>query len=354
MFGSASMDDRVVVKQSVPGHDFYIDPANWANRQVGGEPMESFVANTVHLQLLLNGAGDEKFVAECLGYGDCQHLSPNLWQYKLYYEYLLGDLPGCFLWAMFESLAKTAVAMDAQGIVHGDMQSANIFFGQPDPNHFAIWPVAKLGDFGSARFVDAQGEVLRHRTGPYAQPFAAPEMAWDDSWDPGWYAVQNFDHWDPTVPPSGGYVQKPAVLSSKTNIWQIGMLMLCAIRLEVKLLETQFRHPPPGYSVPINQFMTFTPQCASRPMKLRLDDDQSRRHSRQLLTLVNKCLAVDPEARISPQNLLQEVQVKMVGRDGGMAAARGKFPWNHPQAIRMSLNDKYKIGKKPYRPTRVK
>jgi len=89
-------------------------------------------------------------------------------------------------------------------------------------------------------------------------------------------------------------------------------------------------------------------------MKLRLDDDQSRRYSRQLLTLVNKCLAVDPEARISPQNLLQEVQLKMVGRDGGMAAARGKFSWNHPQAIRMSLSDKYKIGKKPYRPTRVK
>jgi len=186
--------------------------------------------------------------------------------------------------------------------------------------------------------------------GPYAAPFAAPEMAYDA----GWFAVQNFDHWDPTIPPSGGYVQKPAALSSATKIWQIGMLMLCAIRLEVELLETQFRHPPPDYSVPINQFMTFTPQCASRPMKLRLDDDQSRRYSRQLLTLVNKCLAVDPEARISPQNLLQEVQLKMVGRDGGMAAARGKFPWNHPQAIRMSLNDKYMIGKKPYRPTRVK
>lgn len=180
--------------------------------------------------------------------------------------------------------------------------------------------------------------------GPFAATFAAPEMA-EDPWWPGTFAVQSFNHWDPTIPPSGGYVQKPAVLSSKTNIWQIGMLMLCAIRLEPELLETQIDNPPPG--VPVNKLMTFVPPGASRPMKMRLDDDQSRRYSRQLLTLVKKCLAVDPEARISPQNLLQEVQLKMVGRDGGMAARTGKFPWNHPQAIRMSLNDKYKIGKKP-------
>lgn len=129
--------------------------------------------------------------------------------------------------------------------------------------------------------------------------------------------------------------------------------MLCAIRLEPELLETQWRDPPPGYSISAHQIMAFAPPHASRPMKLRLDDDQSRRYSRQLLALVNKCLAVDPEARITPQNLLQEVQIKMVGRDGGMAAATGKLPWNHPQVIRMSLNDKYKIGKKPYRPSRV-
>jgi hypothetical protein len=57
--------------------------------------MESVLASTVHGHLLLSNAADGKYVAECLGYGDCQHQSPNLPQYKLYYEYLLGDLPGC-------------------------------------------------------------------------------------------------------------------------------------------------------------------------------------------------------------------------------------------------------------------
>jgi serine/threonine protein kinase len=179
----------------------------------------------------------------------------------------------------------------------------------------------------------------------------APEMSYDDSWWPGDFSVLSFDYWDPA---SQAYVQVPAVLSAKTNIWQIGMLILCAIRLELELLETQWRNPPPGYSVPLHQIMAFQPPHASRPMKMRLDDDESKRYSRQLLTLVNKCLAVDPGARISPQNLLQEVQLKMVGRDGGMMTATGKFPWNHPQAIRMKLEDKYKIGKKPFRPRKLK
>ncbi|KAK6007134.1 hypothetical protein QM012_006142 [Aureobasidium pullulans] len=372
--GNNNILDRVVVKQNVPGIAAYNNPDNWGNGQVGGERMESFIANAVHYQLATTNPGDEKFVAECLGYSDCQYQPPDLPQYKLYYEYLLGGLPGCiesqwrssklvkrpgrqrrtrveldqepfpegFLWALFEALAKVAVAMDALGIVHGDMQSANVFFGQPDPNHFAIWPVPKLGDFG-----------------PYAETFAAPEMDFDDYWMQ--HVVQFFDHWDPNLPPSvpgarpGGYVQRPAVLSSMTNIWQIGMLVLSAIRLEPHLIETQWRDPPDptNYHIPMHQAMGFRPGFASQPMKMRLDDAKPRRYSRQLLTLVKKCLVFDPDARITPQKLLQEVQAKMVGRDGGMLAARGRLPHNHPQALRMSLNDKYKVGKKPYKPRKI-
>lgn len=87
--------DRVVVKQNVPGIASYNDPDNWRLGQIGGEPMENLIANSIHLRLLNNNNGDEKFVAECLGWGDCQYQPPNLPQYKLYYEYLVGDLPGC-------------------------------------------------------------------------------------------------------------------------------------------------------------------------------------------------------------------------------------------------------------------
>lgn len=193
--------------------------------------------------------------------------------------------------------------------------------------------------------------------GPYAAAFAAPEMDFDRGMNR--YTVQFFDHWDPNLPPSvpggapGGYVQRSAVLSSRTNIWQTGMLMLCAIRLEPELLETQWRFQPPNYPVSPHQAMGFRHGMASQPMKMRLDDAKSRRYSRQLLTLVKKCLVFDPEARISPQQLLQEVQNKMVGRDGDMMTARGRFAHNHPQALRMSLTDKYKVGKKPHKPRKV-
>lgn len=218
----------------------------------------------------------------------------------------------------------------------------------------------QLGDFGSSRWaIQIQGQLGRHHIGPYAETFAAPEMDFDDSWWPGQHVVQFFDHWDPNLPPTapggrpGGYVQRPAVLSSKTNIWQIGMIVLSAIRLEPHLLETQWRSPPPNYPVPMHQAMGFRPGFASQPMKMRLDDPKSRRYSRQLLTLVKKCLVFDPDARISPQQLLQEVQAMMVGRDDGMMTARGRFPHNHPLKLRMSLTDKYKVGKKPYKPRKV-
>ncbi|KAG9526154.1 hypothetical protein KCV07_g754, partial [Aureobasidium melanogenum] len=326
--------DRVVVKQTIPGIASYHDPNNWAR-----------------------------------------------FQYKLYYEYLLGNLPGCieaqwrtsklvrrpgrqrrtrvtqeqepfpegFLWALFEALAKVAVAMDDQGIVHGDMQSANSVI---------VLPYQPIGDFGSARALSHPGGQLdRNFMGPYAAAFAAPEMDFDRGMNR--YTVQFFDHWDPNLPPSvpgrtpGGYVHRSAVLSSRTNIWQTGMLMLCAIRLEPELLETQWRFQPPNYPVSPHQAMGFRHGMASQPMKMRLDDAKSRRYSRQLLTLVKKCLVFDPEARISPQQLLQEVQNKMVGRDGGMMTARGRFAHNHPQALRMSLTDKYKVGKKPHNPRKV-
>ncbi|KAH0354778.1 hypothetical protein KCU83_g2499, partial [Aureobasidium melanogenum] len=142
-----------------------------------------------------------------------------------------------------------------------------------------------LGDFGSSQWSNQiQGQLGRHRIGPYAETFAAPEMDFDDSWLPGQHVVQFLDHWDPNLPPTapggrpGGYVQRPAVLSSRTNMWQVGMLMLSAIRLEPHLLETQWRDPPDpaNYPIPMHQAMGFRPGFASQPMKMRLDDAKSK------------------------------------------------------------------------------
>ena len=54
---------------------------------------------------------------------------------------------------MFEGLARTAVAMEQAGVIHGDMQAGNLLFGANDTDYFRIHPTSKLSDFGSARLV---------------------------------------------------------------------------------------------------------------------------------------------------------------------------------------------------------
>ncbi|KAI5246950.1 hypothetical protein E4T47_02456 [Aureobasidium subglaciale] len=80
--------DRVVVKNSFPGLRAFSDPIEWTDGVVGAEPMESSVANRLHARLRMNNAGDEVFVAECLGWGDIRGPPPypnGLPQVKLYY-----------------------------------------------------------------------------------------------------------------------------------------------------------------------------------------------------------------------------------------------------------------------------
>lgn len=150
--GNGKIIDRVIVKNCYPGQVFFNSPWLWHNGIVGGEPLESAIANQIHKELANShpGAGDEKHVTQCLGWGDVR-VTPHLWQYKLYYEYCMTDLrslvyeqwyrrrmvrlpgrknkkavddidvplPEGFLWMLFEALAKTAVAMDTLNGVHG-------------------------------------------------------------------------------------------------------------------------------------------------------------------------------------------------------------------------------------------
>ena len=119
---NGNIRDRVVVKNSFPGLPEFQDRVNWTNGVVGGEPIESSVANRIHARLEANNAGDGKHVAECLGWSMILSLSVRdgpyadnrqgdilgnpaavpilgnppaatiLPQFKLYYEYMLGDL----------------------------------------------------------------------------------------------------------------------------------------------------------------------------------------------------------------------------------------------------------------------
>ncbi|KAG9846402.1 kinase-like protein, partial [Aureobasidium melanogenum] len=214
----------------------------WRNGEIGGEPRESMLGNEVY-ENLETSQGDGKFVTQCLGYGGMQDPSPevvaatgntiyrNIAAYKLYFEYCpFGDLRDAiirqrearepfhegFIWMTFEALAECAVAMDQSNIVHSDITTSNILLSTSDPERFKIWPVPKLADFGSSRIID---EAARRRlTGndeamhPY---FTPPELTRDSA---------NFD-W--AVP--GLHV------TNKTNVWSIGLIICCLMRLQPEL-----------------------------------------------------------------------------------------------------------------------
>ncbi|THZ12683.1 hypothetical protein D6C91_08330 [Aureobasidium pullulans] len=241
--------DRVIVKQVVPGAARFLMPRNWRNGNVGGEPMECYQMNLVQAQM---SQRDRQHIVDCLGWGG---IDSRLWRYKLYMEYCVyGDLtmimrqqknqrhtgrsrkfkrawPEPFIWYMFRSLARACLAMEktynGTGMVHGDLQAGNFFFGEENPDQFA--------DFGSAR------EILpnvKDRSDMGADPccpeYAPPELAWDpvnDTWE----------------------VPAAMHVSGKTNIYQIGMLMACAMRLEPALPENNWRLASPGYSVPLGE-----------------------------------------------------------------------------------------------------
>lgn len=138
--------DRIIIKQIHPGCQRYEDSSNWKDGNVGREPRECAMANSVWTALATD---NRKHVLECLGYGDCK--GEPRWRYRLYFEFSEhedlsrmieaqregqsstgqkrkaddGDtlFPEAFLWYLLESLAKVVVAMDQAGdkggVLHG-------------------------------------------------------------------------------------------------------------------------------------------------------------------------------------------------------------------------------------------
>ncbi|KAH0198053.1 DUF1365-domain-containing protein, partial [Aureobasidium melanogenum] len=283
--------DRVIVKNVFPGTEAWALPSMWRDGDIGGEPREAMISNEVYDQLEAANAGDGQFVTRCLGYGNLHdpfrydadgrimsYLDPPLGDpdilggpprqrnplsgkpityripsYKLYFEYcphgdlhtqimaqreekrsyrvskaktlgghprrklqVVRDVPfhEGFIWRMFEALAKCAVAMERANVLHGDLCPTNIFLGASDPNRFKIWPIPKLSDFGSSRHIDF---MTRNRFGTWEEAmqvsFTPPELA----------------------RPNGEYEVPGLKVTHKTNVWQIGMVIACMMRLDVYL-----------------------------------------------------------------------------------------------------------------------
>lgn len=170
---------KMVIKQAMPGEDEFNNTDNWVSGEIGGTPMEYDNSIRLWTRLTELAGRNRNHMVEPLGYGTPDM---NRFTYRLYLEYcrfgtlsdivkdqakhrrLLLDLdlpsfvPEPFIWHMLHSMAEALDAMDDIGMVHGDLQAGNILFGEPDKQHFPMYPTLKLSDFGSSVFMAAEDQ----------------------------------------------------------------------------------------------------------------------------------------------------------------------------------------------------
>ncbi|KAG9560183.1 hypothetical protein KCU71_g9138, partial [Aureobasidium melanogenum] len=355
--------DRVVVKHVVSGQTRYLDPDNWVNNQVGGQPLECHQANIVWAAI--PNPADQQHIQSCLGWGDVvpPHVAPQTYQYKLYHEYCSQSslnrvmkkqprkkkagavrkgrkqFPEPFLWYMFESLAKACVAMETvynnNGLVHQDMHPGNVFFGDPDPTRFATYPVLKVADFGSARElthqVRARGSIVQ--SDPVCLTYAAPENSW-------LYPI-------PMHAPFPWEASNMAI-TKKTNIYQVGLIMASAIRLIQPLPENNWRVPPHNYRVPPAHQLHHDPGPAvgvSELSRAQLNPGP-KKYSDALINLVIQCLRHNSGNRPFAHVLLQSIQQNANFQGMDQITATGGPLTAAQKALCIDMNpDKYEIGK---------
>ncbi|THW91948.1 hypothetical protein D6D15_03493 [Aureobasidium pullulans] len=355
--------DRIIIKQIHPGCQRYEDSSNWKDGNVGGEPRECAMTNSVWSALATD---NRKHVLECLGYGDCK--GEPRWRYRLYFEFSEredlsrmieaqregqsstgqkrkaddGDtlFPEAFLWYLLESLAKVVVAMDQAGdkggVLHGDLQAANIFFSAPDSKRFSLYPIPKVADFGSSRNLGDSGVRDRSdvvRRDACCMLFAPPELA----------RINDGVTWEVKDGPS-------ATLSNKTNVWQVGMLLACCMRLRPYLPKTDWRDVPQmHWETPEKEQLRFGKKRGRPELSRKQLCHENSKYNSVLINIVKLCLHFDPVKRPSPSSLLRGVQKYMKDAVAGVEnyqSVEGEADDDiQPYKLLKKKDDRYKIGK---------
>jgi len=189
-------------------------------------------------------------------------------------------IPRAALWSFFEDLAEAACSMAYgcnpldgnsvhehwQPIIHRDLKPENVFLALPVKDI----PVLRLGDFGIA--VPEKYEALSNPMGMLGagtKGWRAPEQAL-----------------------SSGGIEPIFPLSSATNVWSIGRIMLA-------LVELYPRNPPEiDYSQPQKGRVERSPK----------EDELREFYGTKLLDLIDMCIESRADYRITAEDLLEQVR----------------------------------------------
>ncbi|KAK5137945.1 hypothetical protein LTR08_005741 [Meristemomyces frigidus] len=210
-------------------------------------------------------------------------------------------------------------ARDNTEIIHRNIKPKNVFLGlQPTNGHFADYPTIMLGDFGlafktwtpNANVPGSTGDALNPHAflGAGTAGFRAPEMR----------AYVNRQ--------TGAPVDR-IPMSSKTNVWGVGMIIHCLLCLE----------PEPAQ-----------PDWVGDPMLFVLNTafDAVDNYDPALYTLVQDCLNPDPVARPDFRTIIRRVEVCIDENGLNLAEDMRQLPSAQAPAVHRlrTAADVYAIG----------
>ncbi|KAI5205706.1 kinase-like protein [Aureobasidium subglaciale] len=217
------------------------------------------------------------------------------------------QMPEPFIWYLLHRLACAAVVMDrklrtrqADGtetdhqMVHVDLKPDNIFLGAPGTlgkhTAFPAYPPAYIGDFGNA-IVTYQGDVHNDLAwGNCSKGWSPPELTPYDDGPQVWQA-----------PPT-----------SRTNVWQIGYIIMSALQGSAQHAED------PDWT---QEGEAWAPRYIPLPKRAPAREAENklrREYSSDLLGVLNACVNFRVQDRPTPMQLLDAVENLMVAHTEGM------------------------------------
>ncbi|THY14487.1 hypothetical protein D6D01_08115 [Aureobasidium pullulans] len=272
--------DRIIIKQIHPGCQRYEDSSNWKDGNVGGEPRECAMANSVWTALATDDRKHPSLVVPLL--------------------------------------------------------TSLVFFSAPDPTRFSLYPIPKVADFGSSRNLGDPGVRDRSdvvRRDACCMLFAPPELA----------KINDGVTWEVKDGAS-------ATLSNKTNVWQVGMLLTCCMRLRPYLPETDWRDVPQmHWETPEKEQLRFSRKRGRTELSRKQLCHENSKYNPVLVNIVKLCLHFDPDKRPKPDSLLRGVQKHMKDAVAGVEnyqLVEGEFDNDiQPYKLLKKKDDRYIIGK---------
>ncbi|KAF1346493.1 kinase-like domain-containing protein [Delphinella strobiligena] len=236
-------------------------------------------------------------------------------------------IPEPFCWYMLHRLAEALAVMANPGhiiedypdwsdpqVIHHDIKLDNVFLGVPDPNSFPLYPVPKIGDFGSARVTYK-----------------------DDPDNPnGWRGdFMTLGYIPPEMDSSLRVMEETAreFRTHATNVFQVGAMLRYMMQLQTQegAQQIRYRH---AYD-----------RWEARYQDWKYPMDGCDMYSQDLRDLVARCIDPHHRNRPSPQEILDICNDVGSQHLQGMGDPVGaKLEGNRPFRLRFSMpSDGYKL-----------